>query len=380
MTQVNTKELIKALEVCKKVAGGKQVRPILSTAKYDAESEGLYATDLEVYVCIDIDLGPHSFTMPINEALKAAKSQSKAPTVEIVPDGTKVSLGVVQGLENQDHDEFPCLPEKKGEAYAVTRTPKASADFLKATEAVLYATSADINKKILNGVMIRPEGPHNVVATDSHRAAMEYYTFPTKDMPQKVIPSKAVAVAQYVWGGKKPRFGGVQCVTMWPGAYTGGYIEYTDTHVWVGARMLEGTFPEIDRVIAEKHFTLPHTVVLPQDVIDQLAPAYALSNDKYLGILLECNGTVKASMNVPGVGEWEGTVKYGTYNFNPANANANDGMEAGYNFRVNALYLRDICKSLGSAAVITTCGREGAPLHVHSHKGVLKSILMPMMK
>ena len=155
-------------------------------------------------------------------------------------------------LHTYDPDDFPRLPEvDHGRTFGVDRDT-----FLQAAQRVLRAASSDDSRPVLTGVLVEfAGGVLTMAATDSYRMAVR--TTPLEGGPPEdltaIVPARAlsdlVRVAASVEGE------GLEIVVE------ENQVLFGTGDVWLGARRIEGQFPEFRRLLPE---TFEHEVSLPR--------------------------------------------------------------------------------------------------------------------
>jgi DNA polymerase-3 subunit beta len=169
-------------------------------------------------------------------------------------------------LHTYDADDFPRLPEIDLErTFDVTRET-----FLQAADRVLRAASRDDSRPVLTGVLVEfADGVLTMAATDSYRMAVR--TTPLDSGPPEaltaIVPYRALAdllrISAAVGGSD------LQIVVE------ENQVLFGAGEVWIGARRIEGQFPEFRRLLPD---TFEHEVSLPKgELADVIARVEVLA-------------------------------------------------------------------------------------------------------
>jgi DNA polymerase III subunit beta len=155
-------------------------------------------------------------------------------------------------LFTYDADDFPRLPEiDHGRTFGVDRDT-----FLQAADRVLRAASRDDSRPVLTGVLVEfADGVLTMAATDSYRMAVRTTTLEGGPPEQltAIVPARALSdllrISAAV-GGE-----GLEIVVE------ENQVLFGAADTWLGARRIEGQFPEFRRLLPE---TFEHEVSLPR--------------------------------------------------------------------------------------------------------------------
>ena len=194
-------------------------------------------------------------------------------------------------LHTYDPDDFPRLPEiDHGRTFGVDRDT-----FLSAAERVLRAASRDDSRPVLTGVLVEfADGVLTMAATDSYRMAVR--TTPLEGGPPEpltaIVPARAlgdlIRIAAAVQGE------GLEIVVE------DNQVLFGTADVWLGARRIEGQFPEFRRLLPE---TFEHEVTLPRaEFADVIARVEVLAGRSPLRLAFQ-PGELTVSAQTQEVGE-----------------------------------------------------------------------------
>jgi DNA polymerase III subunit beta len=155
-------------------------------------------------------------------------------------------------LHTYDADDFPRLPDiDHGRTFGVDKDT-----FLQAADRVLRAASRDDSRPVLTGVLVEfADGVLTMAATDSYRMAVR--TTKLEGGPPEpltaIVPARALSDLIRIsatLGGE-----GLEIVVE------ENQVLFGTADVWLGARRIEGQFPEFRRLLPE---TFEHEVSLPR--------------------------------------------------------------------------------------------------------------------
>ena len=194
-------------------------------------------------------------------------------------------------LHTYDADDFPRLPDvDHGRTFGVARDT-----FLQAAERVLRAASRDDSRPVLTGVLVEfAGGVLTMAATDSYRMAVRTTQLeggPPEELTA-IVPARALSdllrISAAV-GGE-----GLEIVVE------ENQVLFGTAEVWLGARRIEGQFPEFRRLLPE---TFEHEVSLPRsEFADVIARVEVLAGRSPLRLALT-PGELTVSAQTQEVGE-----------------------------------------------------------------------------
>ncbi len=194
-------------------------------------------------------------------------------------------------LFTYDADDFPRLPEiDHGRTFGVDRDT-----FLQAADRVLRAASRDDSRPVLTGVLVEfADGVLTMAATDSYRMAVR--TTKLEGGPPEqltaIVPARALSdllrISAAV-GGE-----GLEIVVE------ENQVLFGAGDTWLGARRIEGQFPEFRRLLPE---TFEHEVSLPRaEFADVIARVEVLAGRSPLRLAF-APGELTVSAQTQEVGE-----------------------------------------------------------------------------
>ncbi len=276
-----------------------------SHVKLEATSLGLRltATDLEVS---RMELIPYATGEPSSarwttcvdatrlKAMmpKAAKDVKRAPTVELSPHsgGNKLAVcasGGVSDMRTLPAEEFPTLPSMGNASEPVVWSGEAFRDL--ATK-VFPAISSEESRFQLSGALFELNGKARAIATDGHRLhCVDGDLLVSSDDWSGLVPRELLkqALTDYrfkAFGRGKKRYANAV------------HFSWSEDHVWLEtygvrycARILEGTFPDYERVI--KKGDAPCQIeTTGVDLVSTIAAVEHCTGDRARAIRLELAG------------------------------------------------------------------------------------------
>jgi DNA polymerase-3 subunit beta len=296
-------DLLRDLQVVARGVSQRSSVQILSGVLIDAPSGEqpveLAATDMELSVRAKLlaDVNePGRVVVPGRLLLDIVRHLPPQQVVLSSGDGPgllKLECGASQySLHTYDPDDFPRLPEvDHGRTFGVDRET-----FLQAAQRVLRAASSDDSRPVLTGVLVEfSGGVLTMAATDSYRMAVR--TTPLEGGPPEdltaIVPARALAdlirIAASVDGEKQ-----LQIVVE------ENQVLFGTGDVWLGARRIEGQFPEFRRLLPE---TFEHEVSLPRaEFADVIARVEVLAGRSPLRLAF-APGELTVSAQTQEVGE-----------------------------------------------------------------------------
>lgn len=241
-------ELLSELIPMQGIVERKTTIPVLSHLLLTARGDRLHlaATDLDVSLTswCEADVRQEG-----GIAIQAKKFQEivrslTSDDIELVLDEPRI-LTIRAGksrfkIHGMAPDDFPTLPAVDGHAVAATEIP--FAEFRRMVAKILFAVSAEESRFQLNGALLKLKaGGLEMVATDGHRMALvEGALEGGADAEAVLVPRKALQEIQRLEGEGKL-------------AYRRGehHLSFRVARRELICRILEGTFPDYERVIAK---------------------------------------------------------------------------------------------------------------------------------
>jgi len=247
--RANRSELLSELIPMQGIVERKTTIPVLSHLLLTARADRLHlaATDLDVSLTswCEADIREEG-----GIAIQAKKFQEivralASDEIDLVQDDPRV-LTIRAGksrfkIHGMAPDDFPTLPAVESHA-AGSATEIPFADFRRMVAKILFAVSAEESRFQLNGALLKlKDGGLEMVATDGHRLALvEGALEGGADGDSVLVPRKALQEIQRLEGEGKL-------------AYRRGehHLSFRVGRRELICRILEGTFPDYERVIAK---------------------------------------------------------------------------------------------------------------------------------
>lgn len=238
--------LLEALQKVQSIVGQRSTLPILSNVLLKAEGSVISLTTTDMEVCVKTST-PADVSEPGGTTLPARKFFSicrELPTgqVEIEVDAQDVatircgpSFFKLVGLPES---EFPPLPEfEESAVYSVEQN-----SFKEMLQKIIYATSTDETRYILNGALLSfKDEKLTVVATDGRRLALveQEVEFPEEAEADLVIPSKTLNELIKTLGEE----GSLRIRT------SATQVAFDFDQILIVSKLIEGTYPNFQQVI-----------------------------------------------------------------------------------------------------------------------------------
>ena len=356
--------LLKSLGHVQSVVERRNTIPILSNVLIEARDDGIIrfmATDLDLQI--------------VDEAI-AAVDQAGTTTVsahtlfEIVrklPEGSQVALSASEGrlyivagryksnLPTLPRDDFPVIAE--GELPTSFDLP--AAQLRQIIDKTRFAISTEETRYYLNGIFLHvADDVLKAAATDGHRLARVTVARPegAQGMPDVIVPRKCIAELRKLLDEVE----GSVAISL-----SASKIRFTLGHAVLTSKLIDGTFPDYNRVIPtgnDKLLTIdPKSFMQGVDRVATIASEktravkMALDRDKItLSVTSPENGT--AAEEVPG-----------------------DYSASGFEIGFNARYLLDILAQIEGDTVEVHLADAAAPTLIRENdKAEALYVLMPM--
>jgi DNA polymerase-3 subunit beta len=242
-------ELSKKMNAISSVVPGKTTMPILSTVLMNAEKDGMYfsATDLDISVTSKVNgeiEETGSIAVPAKKLAEIVKSLSSGD-VTLQASGEKLTITCGKSrfvINSRSAEDFPKIPKQQSKT-TFTIDPETLSSLIQKT---IYAVSTDLTRPALCGVLwdVQRTGI-SMVSTDGHRLAKVELKRKIGDVESitAIIPPKALSTLKsYSEDKEEIRIGvGENSISF----------EMAETSIY--SRLLEGPFPNYQKVIPEKN-------------------------------------------------------------------------------------------------------------------------------
>lgn len=277
-------DLLRPLQGVSGVVERRQTLPILGNVRLEAKEEGnlvLTTTDLEVEMCARIEHGGESAgatTVPARKLLDICRA---------LPEGAEISLRLEEGrvrilggssrfvLATLAAEEFPEVGElDDGVRFSLPQA--ALGDLLRRTA---FAMAQQDVRYYLTGLFFEASGERlRAVATDGHRLALcdAEETPGITGAQTAIIPRKAVLELERLLGQ------GEETVEI---VLSNRNARFSLGSLVLTTKLIEGQFPEYERVIPKKS---PNRLLTDREPLrEALARVAILANEKFRGVRME---------------------------------------------------------------------------------------------
>jgi DNA polymerase-3 subunit beta len=297
-------DLQKALQIVASVVPSKSTLPILETVLLDVSKDGtltLTATDLDISVRTrrSVQVAEEGRVAVSARRLFEVVRELPDQEVSLAGDETHLQLACGRGryrFVGAPVDDFPELPEIPADKQ-VGLDPEALQRMIRRT---LYAVSTDETRPELTGVFMEiKEGGMQMVATNGHRLSRAGVQTAFKQEKELLLPPKALNQILRLSPDPKSKIDV-------SGSKSYARFGVGDTELY--SRLLEGPFPDYDRVIPKSS---PFSVIMQRaDLIASLRRILVLSDAQTrqvkmvfkpgsLQIIAEYQGAGEASEELP---------------------------------------------------------------------------------
>ena len=243
---VQSSDLQKALAKTISVVPSRSTLPILENLLFEVNNTKLKitATDLEISITVHLDIKGNengTIAIPAKRIFDTVKALPDTTiTFTIDAESNKIRMKTENGeytLTGENADEFPSIPEFKGEAELVFN-PSLMQNIIDKT---LFSVSTDELRPAMMGVLFQiSKSEMRAVATDGHRLVKittKNFSSPkfSKDI---IIPSKALSLVSKVASGEETRF-----------SVNNTHVVFKFDSVSLISRLIEEKYPNYDSVI-----------------------------------------------------------------------------------------------------------------------------------
>jgi len=300
--QVN---ILSALQAVAGVVERRHTLPILANVLIRKTSENLELTtsDLEIQVRTRAELGGDggnfSTTVGARKLIDILRSMPADQIVTLTANQNKLTL---QGgksrftLQTLPADDFPLVQEAADFGPAFSVPQKALKGLI---NQVHFAMAVHDIRYYLNGILFVAEGKSlTLVATDGHRLALAQATLDVEIPKQEVIlPRKTVLELQRLLKDEKDGKAGEDPGGLIEMRFAGNQAKFSFSGVEFVTKLVEGKFPDYNRVIPKNHKNVVTLGRVP--FLSSLQRAAILTSEKFKGVRVNIEpGTLRiASSN-----------------------------------------------------------------------------------
>ncbi|MBT4770666.1 MAG: DNA polymerase III subunit beta [Rhodospirillaceae bacterium] len=361
--------LQKALAHVQSVVERRTTIPILSNVLVEARGDvlSLAATDMDIAILekVPAEIGaPGETTLPAHTLYDIVRKLPEGAQIELEGEGEGKRLELKAGrskftLSSLPTEEFPVLDD--GELPHSFSLP--ASDLRALIERTRFAMSTEETRYYLNGIYLHAAESDGIkvlriVATDGHRLAQVEMPQPegAADIPGVIVPRKAVAELHKLIEDSD------ETVAI---SLSDTRIRFAFDHVVLTSKLVDGTFPDYQRVIPEGNDKIMEVDCAAfAEAVDRVS---TISTEKSRAVKVEIDKgrlTLTASSPEHGTATEELEVKYDS-----------DPIEIGFNSR----YLLDITQQIEGGTVRIDLADASAPTIVRDiADNSALYVLMPM--
>lgn len=364
INKTEKENILKPLQVVIGIVERKQTLPILSNVLIEKEADKIRftATDLEIQITTSIK------NISSNNEIYAITIGGKKiqDILRILPDQSMVSIETKENkaiiksnkskftLQTLPSQDFPRLSDQLENTKKIILGQN---NLKKLLESVQYAMAHQDVRYYLNGVLIIVENNKlKVVATDGHRLAYNECEIEAKhERIETILPRKAVIEICKLLNNTE------ELVEV---EFTPQQIKASFSEIVLVTKVIEGKFPDYERVIPKYSNQLNMNRVLIQQALQRAA---ILSNEKFRGVrfvLTEKNLSIISSNSEQEEAQEEIETEY-----------HGDALDIGFN--VN--YLLDGINNIDVDTVILSFGDPNSSILITNPANVeFRYVVMPM--
>ena len=278
--------------------------PVLSNFLIEANKKGVFisATDLEIGILAEVPAKIEEGGSVLVPAKTLSEFLSALPlgkiTLEDKPEGLVLLGDKTSVLFQTSKEEFPKLYEKKAEESIVLKKEDLDKDFSK----VVFASSQDVGRPVLSGVLVREDGDSGLllVATDGYRLSLKKNALKGIKKKEKkislILPSRLIREAVLM----SKDMGGEDIEVCVSGENNQVLFFQNDTTL-VG-RSIEGEFPAFEKIIPQDFSA---RVLFEKEALQKAVKACYVFARETAGIvkLSLGKGKITVSANAPSLGK-----------------------------------------------------------------------------
>ncbi len=361
--------LLKSLNHVQSVVERRNTIPILSNVLLEAKDDqlSLTATDLDIEIVETIGSSisqAGTITAPAHTLYDIVRKLPDGSQVEFSFDEAEGRLTVKAG---RSRFALACLPKEDFPVMSAGELPNrfsiATEDLARLIDKTRFAISTEETRYYLNGIYLHAAETNDIamlraVATDGHRLARVEFPLPdgAAGMPGVIVPRKAVAEIRKLIEDTE---GLVEI------ALSDTKIRFQAENVVLTSKLIDGTFPDYERVIPEGN----------DKVLSIVAKDFAEAVDRVSTISTEKSRAVKLNLS---------TEQLTLSVINPDSGTATEELVVDYNdepmeIGFNARYLLDVTTQLDSGTAQFVLADPGSPTLVRdSNEDSALYVLMPM--
>lgn len=360
--------LLRSLSHVQSAVERRNTIPILSNVLLKAEDGVLSLSttdmDLEINEAVAAQVSEAgATTAPASTLFDIVKKLPEDAQIEIVLEPSGNQMSVKAGRSNF---KLACLPvadfPEIGQGDLATSFSLPANDLRALIDRTKFAMSTEETRYYLNGIYIHAAENAGVkvlraVATDGHRLARFEMPLPegAANMPGVILPRKAVAEMRKLID----EAGDSIQISL-----SESKIRFTFDHIVLTSKLIDGTFPDYQRVIPEGNDKVVE--ISPKIFTGAIDRVSTISDGKSHAVKIALNGkTMTLSANSPESGSATEDVEI----------NGNDNMEIGF----NAKYLLDITSQIEGDGCRLTLADSASPTIIQDTSDTSSLyVLMPL--
>jgi DNA polymerase-3 subunit beta len=334
---INRADLLRSLTHVHGVVERRNTIPILANVllRADKDSLSLTTTDMDLEITEIVaakSATPGATTVPAHTLYDIARKLPDDANVEFSSGNGETTLHVKAGkstfrLGCLPTEDFPKMGSQDKFAYQFAIP---AVDLRTLIDRTKFAISTEETRYYLNGIYLHAAQNDGVdvlraVATDGHRLARFEMPLPSgaKNMPGVILPRKAVGEI------RKLIESAADTISI---GLTENRMKFSFDHVSLTTKLIDGTFPDYDRVIPKKNDKVVE--VNPALFVSAVDRVSTISSEKSRAVKMTLNGkTMTLSANAPDSGSASEEIEV-SFNAQP--------MEIGF----NSAYLMDVARQI----------------------------------
>jgi DNA polymerase III subunit beta len=283
-------KFLAALQAVAGVVEKRHTLPILANVLIRKTNDAIEvtATDLEIQISTIAELGGEdgnlAITVAAGKLIAILRSMPATQLISLTANQNKLTL---QGgksrftLQTMPSDDFPLVQEAVDFGPVFNIPQKILKNLI---NQVHFAMAVHDIRYYLNGILFVAEGKSlTLVATDGHRLALAQTMLDTEIPKQEVIlPRKTVLELQRLLKDEKEIEGAVTEVNMIHMQFAGNQAKFSFSGMHFITKLVEGKFPDYNRVIPKNHKNLVTLGRVP--FLASLQRAAILTSEKFKGV------------------------------------------------------------------------------------------------
>ena len=296
-------QLLSALQSVAGIVERRHTLPVLANVllRKSGETVQLTTSDLEIQIRtaaqLGGDSGNFSTTVGARKLIDILRTMPADQTVSLESQASKLILKGGKSkftLQTLPAEDFPLVQEAPSFGTAFKVPQKTLKNLL---DQVAFAMAVHDIRYYLNGILFVAEGRQlSLVATDGHRLAFSSAKLDT-DVPNKqevILPRKTVIELQRLLSDASVPEG--QEAPMIEMQFAGNQAKFSFGHMEFVTKLVEGKFPDYNRVIPKNH---KNSVTLGRaPLLASLQRTAILTSEKFKGVRLNFEpGTLRVASN-----------------------------------------------------------------------------------